>query len=465
MEVLEKPENTEGPRIRCLFGTDGVRDVANRGIMTPEMALSLGRAFVLYLTERAVPRPRILVCRDTRRSGSMLEAALTAGMMSAGAEIHALGIFPTPGVSFVLRQGGFDAGAVISASHNPAEYNGIKFFDSRGSKLGDDDEAMIEQYIGEDLIEDWRPTGASIGDVYDATSRRESYLEWLQEQVASIGDRSWKVVVDAANGAASDLVAEVYADWQGDVRFCGVDYDGLNINDGVGVMHMENLADAVERHGARLGIAYDGDTDRVLLCDARGRTLDGDIILWVVGRYLSKLGVLGSGVVATVMSNMVLEEKLAEHDIKVFRCPVGDRYVLERMREVGSRLGGEQSGHILASDYVATGDGLCTGLLFIKACCELGEDIGTLVDRFPRYPQMLRNLKLANREEILASPALEAAKTRAVEKLSGNGRILLRPSGTEPLLRILVEARDANLMNEICRELEDAVLAIGGEAR
>ena len=454
---------TASGRVRCLFGTDGVRDVANRGIMTPEMALNLGRSFVLFLTERGIPRPRIAVCRDTRRSGAMLENALSAGMMSAGAEIHSLGIFPTPGASHVLRQGGFDAGAVISASHNPAEYNGIKFFDAKGCKLSDDDEASIEEYLDDDLMEDWRPTGASIGDVYDASVRGASYVDWLAEQLAEIESRDWSLVLDAANGAAADLVQSVFAPWRGDVFYYGVDYDGLNINDGVGVMHMDHVARMVKRHFAKLGISFDGDTDRVLLCDRNGRALDGDVMLWVLGRYLARLGVLGSGVVATVMSNLILEEKLAEHGIEVFRCPVGDRYVLEKMRAVGSRLGGEQSGHITATDYVATGDGLFTSILFMKACIELDEEIDTLIDRFPRYPQKLRNLKLADREKVLASPLLDEARERAEAKLSGVGRVLLRPSGTEPLLRVLVEARDEGLMHEVCGELERVIMQISDE--
>lgn len=453
----EKPGN-----VRCLFGTDGVRDVANRGLMTPEMALNLGRAFVLFLTAQGVPRPKIVVCRDTRRSGQMLEAALVAGMMSAGAEASLLGIFPTPGVSFVLRSGAFDAGAVISASHNPAEYNGIKFFDARGYKLGDEDEATIEGYIGEDLLEDWRPTGASVGILRDASHLRDGYVAWLAAQAAELDSTAQTLVVDAANGAAAEIVRAIFAPWKGAVHFIGTEPDGLNINDDVGVMHLENLAAAVRDKQAYAGIAYDGDTDRVLLCDGAGRAIDGDILLWVVGRYLAARGTIGSGVVATVMSNMILEEKLTREGIDVFRCSVGDRYVLEKMRETGARLGGEQSGHILADDYVTTGDGLCIGILFLKACQELGEDIGTLVDRFPRYPQILRNLRVENRERIMASPEIEEAQNNALVKLAGSGRILLRPSGTEPLLRILVEAREIAVVNEVCGDLERAILKIGG---
>lgn len=451
-------------KVRCLFGTDGVRDVANRGLMTPEMALGLGRSFVLFLTERGIPRPKIAICRDTRRSGTMLENALSAGMMSAGSEIRSLGIFPTPGASYVLRQGGFDAGAVVSASHNPAEYNGIKFLDSRGRKLSDDDEASIEEYLGDGLMDDWRPTGASIGNISVSDSHEEPYAVWLSQQLSDISHCGWTIVVDAANGSAADIVRDVFRPWRKEVFFSGVDYDGLNINDGVGVMHMDNVSGEVIRRSAKLGIALDGDADRVLLCDSKGRVLDGDIMLFVIGRYLASLGLLGSGVVATVMSNMVLEEKLAEHGIKVFRCPVGDRYVLEKMEAVGSRLGGEQSGHITATDYIATGDGLFNGILFIKACIELGEDIDTLFDRFPRYPQKLSNLRLADREKILSSRLLDEARLQAEGKLAGEGRILLRPSGTEPLLRILVEARDEKLMHEVCGDLEKAIMKIGGES-
>jgi phosphoglucosamine mutase len=269
-------------------------------------------------------------------------------------------------------------------------------------------------------------------------------------------------VIDAANGAASLIARRVFASWHGDVYHCGAASDGLNINDGVGVMHMEHVSGTVVEHSARLGIAFDGDADRVLFCDRSGRVIDGDIMLWVIGRFMARNGHLGSGVVATVMSNMVLEEKLEEEGIEVFRCPVGDRYVLSRMQETGAGLGGEQSGHIIASEYVTTGDGLCTAALFIRSCMELGEDPDTLVDRFPRYPQILKNLKIANRERVISSPLLEEARVSAMKKLAGNGRVLLRPSGTEPLLRILVESREESLMNEVCREIEEAVLEIGG---
>jgi phosphoglucosamine mutase len=449
-------------KVRCLFGTDGVRDVANSGIMMPEMAMRLGRAFVLFLTERGVPRPRIVVGRDTRRSGVMLESALVSGMMSAGADVHTLGVFPTPGVSYVLRHSDFDGGGIISASHNPAEYNGIKFLDKSGSKLSDDDEAMIEEYLGDNLLDDWRPTGASIGDLIDERLRVSDYSAWLTGQLALAGDCDWPIVVDAANGAASAIALSVFSNWRGRVTYTGVKSDGLNINEGVGVIYMKHVADTVKRESAALGFAFDGDADRVLLCDGFGRVIDGDIMLWIISRYLAAHGMLGSGVVATVMSNMVLDEKMADAGIEIFRSQVGDRYVVEMMRKTGARLGGEQSGHIIALDYAATGDGLNAGILFLRACRELGEDISTLIDRFPRYPQVLRNIRIADRESVLASPELEEARILAEKKLSGTGRILLRSSGTEPLLRVLVEAKDEGVTRSVCDDLERAIRSVSG---
>jgi phosphoglucosamine mutase len=392
----------------------------------------------------------------------MLASALEAGMMSAGAEIYSLGVFPTPGISYVLRQGGLDAGAVISASHNTAEYNGIKFFTSSGDKLNDEDEAEIENYLGDDILQDWRPTGAGIGDIHDARGRRRGYVEWLKNMASSIDAGGWPIVIDAANGAAAGIVRGVFDEWPADVSYCGIDADGLNINDGVGVMHMNHLASEVVSCSASLGIAFDGDADRALMCDSRGRTIDGDVMLWVIGRCLNARGELGNGLVATVMSNMILEEKLADAGVKVFRCPVGDRYVLEKMKESGAKLGGEQSGHVIASGHAATGDGIFAALMFLKSCRELGEDIDTLTDRFPRYPQLLKNVKTADKESVLASPLLGEAFMRAEDALKGAGRIVLRPSGTEPLIRILVEASDAELTKTVCDDMERAILRIVG---
>ena len=441
---------------RQFFGTDGVRDVANSGMMRPEAAMRLGAAYTVFLRKRGAGTPKIAVGRDTRRSGEMLQSALMAGIASAGGSTSDLGVIPTPGVSSVAAHNDFDGGAVISASHNPPEYNGIKFLDKDGFKLTDDDEADIEEIF---LDEKKRAFAApvNIGGVSDGSRFREEYAKRLKKIIEEIKDYSCPIVIDAANGAASAFVEPLFSDWRGRVTFIANKPNGVNINENVGVTHIDTLASEVVKNKAELGIAYDGDTDRVLLCDSRGRVLDGDIMLWVIGRWLAKRDRLGAGVAATVMSNMALEELLAKEGIKVFRCPVGDRYVLDTMRKEGARIGGEQSGHIIALEYANTGDGLCAGVLFLKGVAELGEEISTLSDRFERYPQLLRNMRVDGKEKIMKREKVASAAAEAEKLLGGRGRMLLRPSGTEPLIRIFVESRDEKLMNEAAGIMEDAI--------
>lgn len=443
-------------RVRCLFGTDGVRDVANRGDMTPEMALRLGRSYVLYLAERGVPRPRIAVGRDTRRSGLMLEAALSAGMTSAGADVFSLGVIPTPGVSFAVKKGGMQGGAVISASHNPAEYNGIKFMDGNGCKLSDEVEASIEEYMGDNLTDDWRPTGASIGVLRQAPEMAGHYVDWLASLWKDGLPFPAEGVMDCAHGAAYCAAPSLFSRLGGRWTVVGNEPDGLNINEGVGVMKMSHVCNYVTGKGLSIGIAYDGDADRVLLSDGRGRILNGDIMLWVLGRWLASEGRLGSGVVATVMSNMALEEHLGKEGIPVYRCQVGDRYVMETMNGKGSLLGGEQSGHVIISSVANTGDGICTGLFFLEACQAIGEEIETLADRFSPYPQILRNVPIP-RESKADSIFLSELTAETEPMLDGGGRVFIRPSGTEPLIRILVEARDQKLMEKVSNLLESTI--------
>ena len=445
-----------------MFGTDGVRDIANRGMMRPESAMKLGRAFTLFLLQRGAVKPKIAVGRDTRFSGHMIEYALCAGITSAGGDVCTIGVIPTPGVSYSVAAGDFDGGAVISASHNPAEYNGIKFLDGEGFKLSDDEELEIESFY--DMEEDVeRPTHGSIGRIYDGSGLTDDYLKFLLRIMDKVENRDYSIIIDAANGAASALVRPLFKEWKGKVSIFANKPDGLNINSGVGVTNMGFLREETVGAKADIGIAYDGDTDRVLMCDGKGRIIDGDMMLWVIGRWLSMQGTLGSGVVATVMSNMVLEDLLRKEGIKVFRCGVGDRYVLDTMRKENCRVGGEQSGHLIALDYANTGDGLCSGLLFLRAISDLGEDISTLSDRFDRYPQVLRNLRIANKDNILGSSKLIEAEMNAINGLKGKGRMLLRPSGTEPLIRIFVESRDHDLMNATADMLENTILEIAGE--
>lgn len=446
----------EVKKVRCLFGTDGVRDVANRGDMTPEMALRLGRSYVLYLTERGIPRPRIVLGRDTRRSGEMLEAALAAGMTSAGADVLLLGVIPTPGVSYAVKALEASGGSVISASHNPAEYNGIKFLDGKGCKLSDETEATIEEYMGDNLTDDWRPTGASVGVFQHALDATEEYGRWVASLWGSDHPFLHRGVVDCAHGAAVQVARTVFRTLGGDWVFIGDKPDGLNINEGVGVMTMGHLGAAVRERHAPLGIAYDGDADRTLLCDGRGRTINGDIMLWIIAKWLFSLGELGGGVVATVMSNMALEDHLKKEGVPLYRCPVGDRYVVETMTASGAKLGGEQSGHVIASSFVNTGDGLCTSLLFLKACLTLGEEIDSLVDRFDPYPQLLRNVDVA-KGTVIDGAFMQDLTARGEKLLAGAGRVLIRPSGTEPLLRVLVEAKDQTVMENVSQVLVNAV--------
>ncbi len=453
-------KNTSTPRGRCLFGTDGVRDIANRGSMTPEMALRLGRAYVLFLIQRGTPRPKIIVGRDTRRSGKMLESALVAGMMSAGAEVIMLGVVPTPAVSYGVLFFKAQGGAVISASHNPPEYNGIKFLSCAGQKLRDSEELEIEDYLGDDLIDDWRPSGASIGEMSSEEGFVIMYADRVLQCLDGDGLSGMKIVFDCANGAASTVIPLIAQKLECESILIGAEPDGLNINEKNGVMHLDSLIEAVKSHDADIGIAYDGDADRVLLVDRDGRIINGDIMLWVLARWLQREGILGSGVVATVMSNGALEHHLRKDSIEVFRCAVGDRYVLDMMKSTASGLGGEQSGHVIIDHYVRTGDGLCTGFAFLRACRELGEMPETLSDRFAPFPQKLTNISVADREKVMQNPELRSAIERANSELGTSGRVFLRPSGTEPLIRLLVECNKDKTLQALTEKFTAMIRSI-----
>jgi phosphoglucosamine mutase len=421
------------------------------------MALRLGRSYVLFLVERGISRPSIAVGRDTRRSGPMIECALLSGLASAGADVTRLDVMPTPGVSYAVTRLSCDGGAVVSASHNPSEYNGIKFLGPDGRKLNDGEEAAIEDYLGDIIFDEWRPTGSSVGNVSSRSELSSDYAKWVLDTCCIDVDPDLDIVVDCSNGAASYIAGELFGKCFRRARVIDNNPDGFNINENCGVMHMESLASAVTSGGCSVGMALDGDADRVLFVDSRGRIIDGDIMLWVIGRWLSKEKRIGEGVVATVMSNKALEERLGSEGIPVIRCPVGDRYVLDAMRRSGALLGGEQSGHVIAGDFVATGDGLCSGLLFLTACRVLGEDASTLVDRFGRYPQLLRNFRPADKDEFMRRGPIEEAVERAVRDLGDLGRVLVRPSGTEPLVRVLVEARDEATLRSVSGPLFETI--------
>ena len=429
-------------RERKYFGTDGVRDLANSGNMTPELALKLGRAFI-----KANHGRKIVVGSDTRLSCRMLESALISGISSEGADVYLAGVIPTPGISYAVKALNADGGAVISASHNPAEYNGIKFLGSDGCKLSDDEELAIEDIMNESSHRD----AHTIGNVIDMPELVELYANHIAKILnpeAVIDD----VAFDCANGASSVTVPILihntgFADKN--THIISQDIHGMNINTNAGVMHMENLTGYVKSKGLSLGFAFDGDADRVLISDKHGRIIDGDIILWVLGRWYAKNKFPGYDKAAvTVMSNMALETHLAHEGIETLRCPVGDRYVLEKMRESGAGIGGEQSGHIIARGFTDTGDGLCTAMLFLNAVHDLGEDTSTLIDRFGRYPQKLTNLTLKRPRTEVDMNAIDEIAKEYQQKVS-DGRIFIRTSGTEPLLRILVEAPEIRLVEEL----------------
>ena len=434
-------------RERKLFGTDGVRDVANQGNMTPELALRLGRAFVKFNHGR-----KIVIGRDTRLSCRMLESALASGISSEGAEIFLAGIIPTPGVSYAIKYLHADGGAVISASHNPAEYNGIKFLGSDGCKLPDEHELAIEDILDSDS-ENFHGQCGEIKDIPELVEIYARHTAGILESGAAIDN----IAFDCANGASSVTVPILVKEsFRGlNASIIANDFNGLNINKSCGVMSMQNIANYVTGNKLAMGFAFDGDADRVLICDKYGRIIDGDIILWVLARWLAKNKFSGSDKVAvTVMSNMALEAHLGDEGIKTLRCPVGDRYVLETMRESGAALGGEQSGHIIASAFTSTGDGLCTAMLFLNAIHDLNEDVSSLIDRFGRYPQKLTNLTLKRaRDEVDMNAVNEVVEEYKLRVSSG--RIFIRTSGTEPLLRILVEAPEKNLVEELSEILSD----------
>lgn len=435
-----------------LFGTDGVRGIANVEL-TPEMAFRVGRAAAAALGGEG--RPRFAVGRDTRLSGHLLQSAFVSGVLSAGADVLDLGVITTPGVAYLTRYLGCQAGAVVSASHNPAEYNGIKLISAEGYKFPDEVEERIEGLaLSEDTLP--RPAGSGVGRLQDARAARERYIEYLVGTVA--GPIPLRVVVDCANGATSELAPRVLERVGARVTVINGEPDGLNINAGCGSTHPAGLAHAVVRLGAQAGIAHDGDGDRVIAADEKGQIVDGDAIMGILAEALQREGRLrGGAVVATVMSNLGLEVFLRQMGLGLVRTPVGDRYVLEEMRRGGYSLGGEQSGHIIFLDHTTTGDGMLTALQLLAAEARAREDLSALAGRIPRYPQALRNVRLPDGMRYRATPRIEEALREAARTLGERGRVLVRPSGTEPLVRIMVEGVDPGEVTGVVARLEEVI--------
>jgi phosphoglucosamine mutase len=428
---------------RKLFGTDGVRGAAGT-FLTAELATALGRATTATLEAE---RPQVLIVRDTRESGPMLEAALAAGIAAAGGDALLAGVLPTPAAAILVKRLGLDLAAVVSASHNPFGDNGIKFFNASGTKLADEVEAEIEARLDE------APTAERPGHVRELNGGLADYLRELQAAFPlDLSGR--RVVLDCANGATFEAAPTIFERLGAEIETIGVEPDGRNINAGCGSTHIEELAERVAASEAEIGFAFDGDGDRVLAVDGSGRVHDGDELIALAARGMAGRGELGGGVVVTVMSNYGFHQAMEAEGINVAVTQVGDRYVIDEMRRRNWKLGGEQSGHIIASEFVATGDGIAAALTTMR---ELGD--ASLADAVPmsKLPQVLVNVEVADREAINDAAAVWEAVEQEQASLEGRGRVLLRPSGTEPLVRVMVEAPTGEEAEAVCERLVGVV--------
>lgn len=439
------------------FGTDGVRGVANSEL-TPEIAFKLGR-FGGYVLAQHIEeeRPRVLVGRDTRISGRMLEYALVSGLLSIGAEVLRLGVISTPGVAYLTKQQNAAAGIMISASHNPAEDNGIKFFGADGFKLSDEQEAEIEALVNADEDTLPRPSADGIGTAEEYKESVLKYIQYLKQTIS--GDLTGiSVVLDAAHGATSPIVNRLFADLETDFYVIGDSPDGLNINDGVGSTHPELLAQTVVEKEADIGLAFDGDGDRVIAVDENGQIVDGDKILYICGKHMNEKGLLNnSTIVSTVMSNIGFYHAIEEHDMTSVKTGVGDRFVVEEMRKNGYNFGGEQSGHIVFLDYTTTGDGLLTGIQLMKVMKDTGKTLSELASEVTTYPQELINVRVTDKDAVMDHPRVQQVIEEVEAEMAGDGRVLVRASGTEPLLRVMTEAATQEKVTEYCTRIADIV--------
>ncbi|HZU94034.1 MAG TPA: phosphoglucosamine mutase [Microbacterium sp.] len=444
-----------------IFGTDGVRGLAN-GTLTADLALTLAQATAVVLGQGRTAEARkaagkrltAVVARDPRVSGHFLEAAVAAGLASSGVDVLEAGVIPTPALAFLVADRDADFGVMISASHNAAPDNGIKIFARGGVKLPDVVEERIEAAMAGEKL---RPTGASVGRIIRFADAEDRYVVHLLGSIPHPLD-GIKVVLDCANGAASGVSPETFKDAGADVTVIGADPDGWNINDGVGSTHLDKLAEAVVRLGADIGIAHDGDADRCLAVDAEGRIIDGDQIMAILAVSMKERGHLTDDtLVATVMSNLGLHVAMREHGITVRQTAVGDRYVLEDMNAGGYALGGEQSGHVIMSEFATTGDGLLTGLHLVSEMARQKKTAAELASVMKVYPQVLINVRGVDRDALEGDEVVQAAVAEVEAELGDTGRVLLRKSGTEPLVRVMVEAADAESVQTYATRLADVV--------
>lgn len=437
------------------FGTDGVRGVANQEL-TPELAYKIGRCGGFVLTGQA-DKPKVVIGLDTRISGPMLEAALIAGLLSIGASVVRLGVVSTPAVAYITRELKADAGVMISASHNPVEDNGIKFFGGDGFKLSDETELEIERLIDAAADELPRPVGGDIGTVTDDHDAKYRFLEYLKTTIK--GDFSGlRIVLDCANGSAYELAPKVFRDLGADIITVGAEPDGRNINAGVGSTHPEYLREQVLKHGADLGLSFDGDADRLIAIDDKGEEVDGDYILCICGDAMKRAGKLnGDTVVTTVMANIGFFKAAQRIGLGTAQTAVGDRYVMEEMRRGGFNLGGEQSGHVIFLDYNTTGDGILTALQLVDTLVASGRKLSELKQLMSKYPQVLVNVRVEDKSLYAGNSAIAGAVEEVEQELGDNGRVLVRPSGTESLIRVMAEGPEKDQIEDYVARIVNVV--------
>jgi phosphoglucosamine mutase len=440
--------------MKKLFGTDGVRGVANQDPMTSEMALKIGRA-AAHVFRDSARRHRIVIGKDTRLSGYMIESALTSGLCSMGMDVLLIGPVPTPGIAFLTRSLRADAGVVISASHNPYEDNGIKFFGRDGFKLPDETERQMEDLIFSGAVDSIRPTAAEIGKAFRIDDAIGRYNEFVKSSIPRGLDLSGlRIVVDSANGAAYKIGPRILIELGADAISLYDQPNGMNINHGCGSLHPDVISRAVVANGAHLGIAFDGDADRVIFCDEKGAVVDGDAVMAICALHMMREGRLRQNtLVATVMSNLGLELAMRQAGGRLLRSAVGDRYVMEKMISGGYNLGGEQSGHIIFLDHNTTGDGIISALQVLSIMKQSGKALSELAACLKTYPQVLVNVRVKERRDLTSIPEIAKRMTEIEKKLDGTGRILVRYSGTEPKVRVMIEGEDQSEIKALAEDL------------
>lgn len=440
---------------RQYFGTDGVRGPVGVEPMTPQWVMQLAWAVGKMLSDQGYAGEKVVIGKDTRISGYLLEYAIVSGLSAAGMDAHLLGVMPTPGIAYFTRTFHAAAGIVISASHNPYADNGVKVFARGGYKLGDDAERIIEGYLARPME---MVSPAQLGKAYRINGARERYIEFCKNAIAvGLPFENLKVVLDCANGATYAIAPEVYRELGAEVVVINNQPDGCNINAGAGSTHPESLQRKVREVHADVGIAFDGDGDRVLMVDHHGRLVDGDMILYAIAKYREFKGQKLTDVVGTLMTNLGLEKAFTQMDITLHRTKVGDRYVLEKLTELGACIGGENSGHIICLDRNSTGDGIVASLQVLAAMLEMEQSLAELVQDLTLTTQVMENVHVSNQKKIMALPAVQAALAEAEAAVAGQGRILVRPSGTEPKIRVMAEGDDKQLMQKIVQQLVNII--------